>query len=147
MRTRFLLSIVLVVYVRSHICVNYRVAGHHGHTSHCSVKQSGASVCQPTCAGGRRAWITLNAAERARREESVGMTDAEGTTQLLFPTASTSTSVPRETKVIYHVDDEDTPYMMKIPKPPGEVTLADFKAQLNRPAAKFFFKSKDEEVG
>ena len=37
--------------------------------------------------------------------------------------------------------------MMKIPKPPGEVTLADFKAQLNRPAAKFFFKSKDEEVG
>lgn len=78
--------------------------------------------------------------------ESEGMADAE-VSQLLFPTATANASVPRETKVIYHVDDEDTPYMMKIPKPPGEVTLADFKAQLNRPAAKFFFKSKDEEVG
>ena len=54
---------------------------------------------------------------------------------------------PKETKVIYHMDDEDTPYLFKIPKPPSQVTLADFKAQLNRPAIKFFFKSKDEEVG
>lgn len=88
----------------------------------------------------------MDAAEHASREARVGMTDA-GSTQLLFPAPTANTSVPRETKVIYHVDDEDTPYMMKIPKPPGEVTLADFKAQLNRPAAKFFFKSKDEEVG
>jgi hypothetical protein len=32
-----------------------------------------------------------------------------------------------ETKVIYHIDDEDTPYLVKLPVGPDKVTLADFK--------------------
>ena len=32
-----------------------------------------------------------------------------------------------ETKVIYHIDDEDTPYLVKLPKSPTDVTLSDFK--------------------
>lgn len=52
-----------------------------------------------------------------------------------------------ETKVIYYIDDEETPYLMKISQSPGEVQLKDFKAQLNRAYQKFFFKSLDEDVG
>lgn len=52
-----------------------------------------------------------------------------------------------ETKVIYYVDDEETPYLMKIPTSPGSVTLADFKGQLNRSYHKFFFKSVDDDFG
>ncbi|XP_065565571.1 segment polarity protein dishevelled homolog DVL-3-like isoform X2 [Artemia franciscana] len=52
-----------------------------------------------------------------------------------------------ETKVVYHVDDEETPYMVKIPVPPDEVTLSDFKNILNRPNYKFFFKSVDDDFG
>ncbi len=52
-----------------------------------------------------------------------------------------------ETKVIYYVDDEETPYMMKIPLSPTKVTLSDLKGQLNRPFKKFFFKSMDDDIG
>lgn len=52
-----------------------------------------------------------------------------------------------ETKVIYHVDEEETPYLVKIPKPPAEVTLGDFKNVINRPNYKFFFKSMDDDFG
>ena len=52
-----------------------------------------------------------------------------------------------ETKVIYYVDEEETPYMMKINSSPSKVTLADFKEQLNRPYHKFFFKAVDDDVG
>ena len=52
-----------------------------------------------------------------------------------------------ETKVIYYVDEEETPYLMKIGQSPGKVTLADFKGQLNRPYHKFFFKSVDDDFG
>ena len=52
-----------------------------------------------------------------------------------------------ETKVIYHIDDEDTPYLVKLPKSPSEVTLSDFKNVLNRPSYKFFFKSMDDDFG
>ena len=51
-----------------------------------------------------------------------------------------------ETKVIYHIDDEDTPYLVKLPVGPDRVTLADFKNVLNRPNYKFFFKVKKEIV-
>ena len=43
-------------------------------------------------------------------------------------------------QVIYHIDDEDTPYLVKLPVGPDRVTLADFKNVLNRPNYKFFFK-------
>ncbi|CAH1960943.1 unnamed protein product [Acanthoscelides obtectus] len=52
-----------------------------------------------------------------------------------------------ETKVIYHIDDEETPYLVKIPISPDRVTLADFKNVLNRPNYKFFFKSMDDDFG
>ncbi|XP_064385358.1 segment polarity protein dishevelled homolog DVL-3-like isoform X2 [Halichondria panicea] len=52
-----------------------------------------------------------------------------------------------ETKVIYYIDDEETPYLMKIGKPPELVTLGDFKGQLNRTYIKFFFKSEDDDFG
>ncbi|XP_065173056.1 segment polarity protein dishevelled homolog DVL-3 isoform X1 [Atheta coriaria] len=52
-----------------------------------------------------------------------------------------------ETKVIYHIDDEETPYLVKIPIGPDKVTLADFKNVLNRPNYKFFFKSMDDDFG
>lgn len=52
-----------------------------------------------------------------------------------------------ETKVIYYIDDEETPYLMKISKSPGEVQLKDFKALLNRNYQKFFFKSVDDDFG
>ncbi|XP_050521876.1 segment polarity protein dishevelled homolog DVL-2 isoform X2 [Daktulosphaira vitifoliae] len=52
-----------------------------------------------------------------------------------------------ETKVIYHIDDEDTPYLVKLPISADKVTLADFKNVLNRPNYKFFFKSMDDDFG
>ncbi|XP_031561635.1 segment polarity protein dishevelled homolog DVL-3-like isoform X2 [Actinia tenebrosa] len=52
-----------------------------------------------------------------------------------------------ETKVIYHIDDEDTPYLVKLGKHPDIVTLGDFKNVLNRPTYKFFFKSMDDDFG
>lgn len=59
------------------------------------------------------------------------------------PTAA----VMEETKVIYHIDDEDTPYLVKLPIAADKVTLADFKNVLNRPNYKFFFKSMDDDFG
>ncbi|KAJ8257808.1 hypothetical protein GJAV_G00189960 [Gymnothorax javanicus] len=55
-----------------------------------------------------------------------------------------------ETKIIYHIDEEETPYLVKIAVPPEKVTLADFKNVLNnRPvnSYKFFFKSMDQDFG
>lgn len=52
-----------------------------------------------------------------------------------------------ETKVIYYVDDEETPYLMKIPVAPSNVTLGDFKTNVKKPSHKYFFKSMDEDVG
>lgn len=52
-----------------------------------------------------------------------------------------------ETKIIYHIDDEETPYLVKLNIVPERVTLADFKASLNRPNYKFFFKSMDDDFG
>ena len=53
----------------------------------------------------------------------------------------------KETKIIYHIDDEDTPYLIKLPIPADRVTLGDFKNALNRPNFKFFFKSMDDDFG
>ncbi|GAB6031270.1 Segment polarity protein dishevelled DVL-3 [Chamberlinius hualienensis] len=52
-----------------------------------------------------------------------------------------------ETKIIYHIDDEETPYLVKLPISPDRVTLTDFKNVLNRPNYKFFFKSMDDDFG
>ncbi|XP_061499642.1 segment polarity protein dishevelled isoform X2 [Anopheles gambiae] len=54
-----------------------------------------------------------------------------------------------ETKVIYHIDDETTPYLVKIPLPAPQVTLKDFKLVLNKQNInyKYFFKSMDADFG
>ncbi|XP_053166274.1 segment polarity protein dishevelled homolog DVL-3 isoform X5 [Hemicordylus capensis] len=52
-----------------------------------------------------------------------------------------------ETKIIYHLDDQETPYLVKLPIPAERVTLGDFKALLNRPNYKFYFKSMDDDFG
>ena len=52
-----------------------------------------------------------------------------------------------ETKIIYHIDGEDTPYLVKIPLPPESVTLADFKAAVNKPNFKYYFKQMDADFG
>ncbi|KAG7221542.1 hypothetical protein INR49_017073 [Caranx melampygus] len=36
-----------------------------------------------------------------------------------------------ETKIIYHIDEEETPYLVKLSVSPEKVTLADFKNVLN----------------
>lgn len=53
----------------------------------------------------------------------------------------------QETKIFYHVDAQPTPYLVKVAGEPGKVTLADFKAALNAPYYKYFFKSVDDEIG
>uniref|UniRef100_A0A4W3IQ04 DIX domain-containing protein n=2 Tax=Callorhinchus milii TaxID=7868 RepID=A0A4W3IQ04_CALMI len=52
-----------------------------------------------------------------------------------------------ETKIIYHIDDQETPYLVKLPIPADRVTLSDFKNVLNKPNYKFFFKSMDDDFG
>uniref|UniRef100_A0A8C4NDH8 Dishevelled n=1 Tax=Eptatretus burgeri TaxID=7764 RepID=A0A8C4NDH8_EPTBU len=52
-----------------------------------------------------------------------------------------------ETKIIYHMDDEETPYLIKVSVPADTVTLGDFKSVLNKPNYKFFFKSMDDDFG
>jgi hypothetical protein len=51
-----------------------------------------------------------------------------------------------ETKIIYFLDEADTPYSVKLPIAPADVTLRDFKSRLALPRTnvKFFFKSSDD---
>uniref|UniRef100_A0A665U5Z4 DIX domain-containing protein n=2 Tax=Echeneis naucrates TaxID=173247 RepID=A0A665U5Z4_ECHNA len=51
------------------------------------------------------------------------------------------------TRVIYHLEDQETPYLIRINVPSRVVTLADFKQVLNKPNVKFFFKSVDDDFG
>uniref|UniRef100_A0A673C6N2 Dishevelled segment polarity protein 3a n=1 Tax=Sphaeramia orbicularis TaxID=375764 RepID=A0A673C6N2_9TELE len=52
-----------------------------------------------------------------------------------------------ETKIIYHLDDQETPYLVKLSVPADKVTLGDFKNVLKKPNYKFFFKSMDDDFG
>jgi len=52
-----------------------------------------------------------------------------------------------ETKILYHVNDEETPYLVKLPISPEAVSLADLKNALARPSYKYFFKSMDDDFG
>ncbi|XP_042328914.1 segment polarity protein dishevelled homolog DVL-2 isoform X2 [Sceloporus undulatus] len=61
--------------------------------------------------------------------------------------APASSAFPGETKVIYHLDEEETPYLVKIPVPAERLTLGHVKAALARPGAKYFFKSMDQDFG
>nr|XP_005997968.1 PREDICTED: segment polarity protein dishevelled homolog DVL-2 [Latimeria chalumnae] len=53
-----------------------------------------------------------------------------------------------ETKIIYHMDEEETPYLVKVPMAADRITLLDFKQVLNKPPGyKYFFKSMDQDFG
>lgn len=52
-----------------------------------------------------------------------------------------------ETKIIYYLEDQETPYLVKLIIPPEKVTLKDFKNALNRQNYKYFFKSMDDDFG
>uniref|UniRef100_UPI003AAB6875 segment polarity protein dishevelled homolog DVL-3 n=1 Tax=Centroberyx gerrardi TaxID=166262 RepID=UPI003AAB6875 len=52
-----------------------------------------------------------------------------------------------ETRIIYHLEDQETPYLVRLSVPAHRVTLADFKHVLNKPNHKFFFKSMDDDFG
>ncbi|XP_061456296.1 blue-sensitive opsin-like [Rhineura floridana] len=52
-----------------------------------------------------------------------------------------------ETKIIYHLDDQETLYLVKLPIPAERVMLGDFKALLNWSSYKFYFKSMDDDFG
>lgn len=67
----------------------------------------------------------------------------------LLPQANMRQENNSETKVIYYLDDEDTPYSVKLPIPQENVTLRDFKSILPLPKTncKFFFKKEDNEFG
>ncbi|KAG7225947.1 hypothetical protein INR49_018548 [Caranx melampygus] len=56
-------------------------------------------------------------------------------------------SMAEGTRVIYHLEDQETPYLIRINVPAERVTLADFKQVLNKPNVKFFFKSMDDDFG
>ncbi|XP_072833304.1 segment polarity protein dishevelled homolog DVL-2 [Pogona vitticeps] len=63
------------------------------------------------------------------------------------PSSSSGAPPSGETKVIYHLDEEETPYLVKIPVPAERLTLGHVKAALARPGAKYFFKSMDQDFG
>ncbi|XP_026578170.1 segment polarity protein dishevelled homolog DVL-2-like [Pseudonaja textilis] len=50
-----------------------------------------------------------------------------------------------EMKVIYHLDEEETPYLVEIAVPAERLNLGHVKATLARPGAKYFFKSMDQD--
>ncbi|XP_055082264.1 segment polarity protein dishevelled homolog DVL-3 isoform X2 [Periophthalmus magnuspinnatus] len=52
-----------------------------------------------------------------------------------------------ETRVIYHLEDQHTPYLVRIGVPAERVTLLDVKTALNKPHARFFFRSEDRDFG
>ena len=55
--------------------------------------------------------------------------------------------MPEETKIVYYIGDEQTPYMKKINLPPNLITLADFKSAVSKPNYKYFFKAQDQDFG
>jgi len=56
-------------------------------------------------------------------------------------------NMPDETKIVYYIGDEPTPYMKKINLPPNVITLADFKSAVSKPNYKYFFKAQDQDFG
>ncbi|KAJ3590466.1 hypothetical protein NHX12_008417, partial [Muraenolepis orangiensis] len=52
-----------------------------------------------------------------------------------------------DTRVIYHLDGQETPYLVRLAVPPERVTLGDLRSAVNKPNYKFFFKSVDVDFG
>jgi len=52
-----------------------------------------------------------------------------------------------ETKVIYYVDGQETPYLVKVPVAADEVTLGDLKTVLKKYNYRYFFKADYAAIG
>ena len=53
-----------------------------------------------------------------------------------------------ETRIVYTLNDQDTPYLTKMNIAPNEITLGHFKRNLGiNGEFKFFFKAHEEDVG
>lgn len=56
-----------------------------------------------------------------------------------------------DVKIVYHIDEEPTPYLIKVTPSDrsGKVVLGDFRAALNAKAHsyKYFFKAVDDDFG
>lgn len=52
----------------------------------------------------------------------------------------------QETKIIYHIDEQDTPYCVRVPVPADQITLGVFKnvLKIQSKTYKYFFKSPDD---
>uniref|UniRef100_A0A0N5BV23 Dishevelled n=1 Tax=Strongyloides papillosus TaxID=174720 RepID=A0A0N5BV23_STREA len=74
---------------------------------------------------------------------SMGNIPVSGT---LKQNAGSGSQASLVTKVYYHIDDDQTPFLSEIPVPPDRCTLADFKRVLNKSNYKFFIKLVDPEI-
>lgn len=53
-----------------------------------------------------------------------------------------------ETKIIYYIDDDKVPYLIKLNKPPEQATLRDFKGALtDQRSFKYFFQAVVDDFG
>ncbi|XP_072318224.1 segment polarity protein dishevelled homolog DVL-3 [Eucyclogobius newberryi] len=52
-----------------------------------------------------------------------------------------------ETRVIFHLEDQTTPYLVRIGVAAERVTLLDVKNALNKHNARFFFRTEDRDFG
>ena len=52
-----------------------------------------------------------------------------------------------ETRIIYYIEGQETPYVSKINMAPGSVKLQDFKASVKKFHYKFFFQAEDKDFG
>lgn len=72
------------------------------------------------------------------------------TQQLPGPAFAPLSGASNSTKIIYYLDDEDTPYSVSAPVAPDSITLRDFRSLIHllpNTSYKFFFKSSDDEIG
>lgn len=86
-------------------------------------------------------------AQSTQRPPSSNSSTGGGDTGLVA--AASGAKSQSTTKVIYHVDEQKTPYLLKVPGSAGDISLKDFKAALNRPGSsfKYFFNSVDDDFG
>lgn len=98
-------------------------------------------------AGPGRAGPSGTAAEAAGRRPGVSGRAGPGAEERRARRPGRGAMAAAETKIIYHLDEQETPYLVKLPIPAERVTLGDFKGLLNRPNYKFYFKSMDDDFG
>jgi len=52
-----------------------------------------------------------------------------------------------DTRVLYHLDGQETPYLVRLAVPAHRATLGDLRSAVNKPHHRFFFKSLDADFG